>query len=1017
MELTYQGLKICLPIEGVVEIESFEMDASFNAHAFAGLVLLMEEERIQKSVHGIKDGDGIKVYEKVGREILFAGKIVHAKMRRERGLCLMELRAASYTVDWEEEPVSQSFLDLGLTYLKVMKKVLKNQPGAKIIDCVTNGAKIPDFLLQYEESDWDFLVRLASHFYTFLVPDYKAGYGRVYFGIPDTGKEILLKDKEYKEIKDMDQHYRVGSCFNNLPQESMKWELTSLRSLDLADKVKFQGIETIVTKVSYKTVDGALVRTYELSRKKGVVCVPKKNPNIFGMSIPATVKERSGNCVRVHFHIDEKYEASSKNRYFTYAVESSFIYCMPEVGSQVHIYFPGDDEGSAVAVHALRASAVPAASGAGSGAGYAQIPDNKSFSNVNGAELMLTPGTASMSPDQSGETCVTLDTEGNANIAGNKIDIHAEKNLIMGEPGSEGGNPVTGAVLEAGMISFQIGKDGASIDLSEEVKVVAAFVRMEASDRSPADPAAGEVLKNITEGDAEARNEINQAASDQLVAKYDEGKSQILNGAVKVLGTAVTMIVAVGITVGTGGGAAPIAATLLLGAGNIGFGLSDMGEGVDNVNKAKSGDLSKGHNFLRDDVIKNDKLYDFARFATDVAFGFVSGAAIGKASGVFKLGRLACGSEELIKFKTAFQVGGNVLNGLLGQLATTGKIDPLGLAANFGIGLIQGILGTTATNSLLNKLGLTGSQWEKLAKALTGTVVDTGIDALLSKLLGQDFNLWDSLARNAFVNALSSYISDPVDAVTGAYAVTATDFIIASVPKALELTRTYSSTNTKDSVLGRGWSFPCASRIYLDTGDTENTRVHLEAVTGHSLCFKKEGEEWVNQCRGTARFSLKTGGVAAPEQETFLLSDVIEHTLCAYDSRGRLSYVEYPSGQKLEFTHDEEGLKRIATPLGNILEVESRQGRILGISDEIGRRVRYRYEGDLLVDVVHMDEGITHYEYDEGGHIMSVTDQNGSRYLENEYDKRGRVVRQGFPGGVYQTFDYDDAHRKNRIYY
>ena len=36
---------------------------------------------------------------------------------------------------------------------------------------MTNGAVILDFLLQYEESDWDFLAQLASHFGTFLVPD------------------------------------------------------------------------------------------------------------------------------------------------------------------------------------------------------------------------------------------------------------------------------------------------------------------------------------------------------------------------------------------------------------------------------------------------------------------------------------------------------------------------------------------------------------------------------------------------------------------------------------------------------------------------------------------------------------------------------------------------------------------------------------------------------------------------------------------------------------------------------
>ena len=68
-----------------------------------------------------------------------------------------------------------------------MDKVLKNQKDAEILDCATKGAVIPDFLLQYEESDWNFLVRLASHFHTFMVPDCRAAHGRAYFGIPDLG--------------------------------------------------------------------------------------------------------------------------------------------------------------------------------------------------------------------------------------------------------------------------------------------------------------------------------------------------------------------------------------------------------------------------------------------------------------------------------------------------------------------------------------------------------------------------------------------------------------------------------------------------------------------------------------------------------------------------------------------------------------------------------------------------------------------------------------------------------------
>ena len=38
---------------------------------------------------------------------------------------------------------------------------------------------------------------------------------------------------------------------------------------------------------------------------------------------------------------------------------------------------------------------------------------------------------------------------------------------------------------------------------------------------------------------------------------------------------------------------------------------------------------------------------------------------------------------------------------------------------------------------------------------------------MISDMAGKEFNLWESLAQNATTNVLSSYIPDPVDAVTG----------------------------------------------------------------------------------------------------------------------------------------------------------------------------------------------------------------------------------------------------------
>ena len=1022
MELTYQGLKIKIPLEGLISVEEFTLEASFNKHVSVELTLIAEEEKIEAAIDGLADHDGIEVYESDRAELLFAGKITDAKMVRVRGLCCLNLKALSYTMEWDLAQVSQSFLNLDATYKQVMDKVLENQPNAEIQDCVTKGAVIPDFLLQYEESDWEFLSRLASCFGTFLIPDCRSDHGRAYFGIPDLGEEYVLDGEDYQETKDMDKYYRIGCMMGILSQEHMGWEVTTGCHFRLGQKIRFKGISTVVTNIRYRTVDGELVHSYQLNREKGVVCPTRKNPNIFGMSIPATVKERSGNCVKVHFHIDPVYDTSPHVRYFTYAIESSFIYCMPEVGSQVHIYFPSDDEKDAIAVHAVRTEGTQAS---GSSAGYAQKPDYKSFSNVNGAELLLAPEFAAMSADQENETVVSLDVNGFVEIKGDNVEITTEKSLSLGETTEEEGCPAKQVALEANSLAFQVGESGTRIELGEEAKIIAAFIKMDATDTTPADnPTLEDLFNNVTANDEEARNQINDNASNLLVEKYEEGRKQILKGLGKIAAVVATVAAAVILTVATGGGAAAVfgpmmLATYGLGAASIGIAVSDIGEGVDNINKAQSGNLDRGHNFLRDDVCQgNDFLYNVIKTGVDIAFGVVSGKAIGNIDGAAKLGKLVCGSKELKRLKSVAQMSSNVISAAYGEYVETGSVSLSTLTFNMGLGMLQGFVGSSITDGIMGKLNIDNATAGKFAKALVGTFVDTGMDWAFSDLFEQPFDFWDSLGRNAFANTLAAFIADPVDAVTGIYLIHVTDFLLASLPASWKLERSYHSTGEKDSVFGKGWSFPYASRIYRDTQDTESIRVHLETITGHSVCFEKQGDVWANQCKGTSQFILTVREDAGcSEQEVFLLTDVQEHTLCVYDRQGKLTYVEYPNYLRLQFSYNAEGLERITTPLGNVLKVECRGGRILQVTDEIGRRTQYRYAGEYLTDVVHTDEGITHYEYDENGHITSVTDQNGSRYIENEYDAKGRITRQGFTDGVYQTFTYDDIHHRNTIYY
>ena len=214
------------------------------------------------------------------------------------------------------------------------------------------------------------------------------------------------------------------------------------------------------------------------------------------------------------------------------------------------------------------------------------------------------------------------------------------------------------------------------------------------------------------------------------------------------------------------------------GIGVTAVSVSNIGEGIDNIEKSQMGDLTKGHNFIRDNLLwESDLLYGVLETGLDIAFGVVSGMASGN---------LLKGFDNIRNgIKTAIEIGGNVLDGALNELINTGSIDPLGLLLDMGIGFIQGIVGNGITTGILEKLGLTECcLLTKLAETGIGALTDTTLDGILSALFGQDFDFLDALARNIYANALSAFISDPVDAATGMYLIHTTDFILASIPRA-----------------------------------------------------------------------------------------------------------------------------------------------------------------------------------------------------------------------------------------
>lgn len=386
----------------------------------------------------------------------------------------------------------RAFYQQGDSYAGILSKLEALYPGAELRDMVSGGRQSPGTLLQYEETDWAFMKRLASHFSSFLVPDTHSRLNRIYFGLPDIDNGQKLYDWDYEILQDMDAYYHFPQV---LRQEHISWKIINPIRLSMGECLDFNGVKSAVVGIHLFSKDGELRREYHLRKREGLLTRQEFNLEILGVSLPATVKSRKNNVVQVDFDINAAYPPEDPKLFYTYGIESSSFYCMPEVGSRLHVYFPNRDDWDAEAVHALNP-----------GAGAGKNPSDKTFSSPSGAAVQLTPGQLSMSSDGGGSSRIVMGQDGNLAVVGSDIALTASGDVSIGE-----GKEPTPKILFHGASKVVFSAATSEMKFETNGEVVAAKAKLKAESGDCSGKAAA-IAAELTAGDAALLSGHNAAA-------------------------------------------------------------------------------------------------------------------------------------------------------------------------------------------------------------------------------------------------------------------------------------------------------------------------------------------------------------------------------------------------------------------------------------------------------------------------------------------------------------------------
>ena len=336
---------------------------------------------------------------------LFSGYPEKVEIKEERGYRIADIQAVSGTILLDQKKSNRVFQKKVQTYMGIASAVTADTDHCACIlpgsDMRTGGT-----LIQYQETDWRFLKRMASQLGLPLVPDTSYYYPRFYLGLPEGEK------RELGEIISCDlcfdgRYYAVsGKCLVDR-EDFICYDVVTRTSLSLGDRVTYEGRELLVSRKKTELAGGEVIFTYRLAGNSYTWVPWEDNPDYTGMSFVGSIVGTQGEQVEVAFDIDKT--AAGGNRYGFAPATGNLMYCMPQKGTKTSLYIGNGDEAQGIATGCIRTNG-STCEGTGS-------PEKKSFRSEHGKGMDLYPQRMGLDGGETGK--ITFEDETGTTIESN----------------------------------------------------------------------------------------------------------------------------------------------------------------------------------------------------------------------------------------------------------------------------------------------------------------------------------------------------------------------------------------------------------------------------------------------------------------------------------------------------------------------------------------------------------------------------------------------------------------------
>ncbi|MCX4299820.1 MAG: contractile injection system protein, VgrG/Pvc8 family [Lachnospiraceae bacterium] len=419
------------------KILACEIQSHIGEHSTLKLSGLVENE--EEFLYGVSDGQDIEVIIQgsEGTKNLFSGIVTGVSITESGQMktACVEGKSRSWLMDRTKH--SRSFQNAHITFQALTQEILKDYTGSSLI-YTGDSREIGNLIIQYEETDWDFLKRVLSLVGLALTPDSQKAGLKLFAGVPKF-PETALSYTVLEMDKDMDSYYYLKANKREVhAADFTQYIISSEQLMGIFDTAAVQGQPLAVYAYQYSFEQQEMIGTYCLQSAKGLVVQASYPMHLIGAALMAKVVRVSKNKIQAAMEIDGAHIERAVH-WFPYSTlsaspDGSGWYCMPEIGDDVRIYFPSKQEAEAIALSAVSNYDAPQG-----GSDRMQDPNNRYFRTKYGQELALNADSVKLSCNED-KSSISILTDGTIRIqaqesvnvqAKEKITLHAENELSI----------------------------------------------------------------------------------------------------------------------------------------------------------------------------------------------------------------------------------------------------------------------------------------------------------------------------------------------------------------------------------------------------------------------------------------------------------------------------------------------------------------------------------------------------------------------------------------------------------